>query len=164
MNLRCMYCQTMFGISRENMLIALQTMEAENLSHFDFHCPKCRRANRVEREKLELANPNWQETLKEMAKEAAKAEKEEKPAKAEKTCCQGQREMIKAVFFDLGGVIVRTEFQAPRQHLAERLGMEYEDLVKLVFRQPQQRAGFAWRDQQRRALGRSHQTAQAPGG
>jgi epoxide hydrolase-like predicted phosphatase len=44
--------------------------------------------------------------------------------------------MIKAVFFDLGGVIVRTEFQAPRQHLAERLGMEYEDLVKLVFDSP----------------------------
>lgn len=39
----------------------------------------------------------------------------------------------RAVFFDLGGVIVRTEFQAPRQHLAERLGMEYEDLVRLVF-------------------------------
>jgi len=44
--------------------------------------------------------------------------------------------MIKAVFFDLGGVIIRTEFQAPRQHLAERLGMEYEDLVKLVFDSP----------------------------
>lgn len=40
---------------------------------------------------------------------------------------------IRAVFFDLGGVIVRTEFQAPRQHLAERLGMEYDDLVKIVF-------------------------------
>jgi putative hydrolase of the HAD superfamily len=40
---------------------------------------------------------------------------------------------IQAVFFDLGGVIVRTEYQAPRQHLAERLGMEYEDLVTVVF-------------------------------
>ena len=40
---------------------------------------------------------------------------------------------IKAVFFDLGGVIVRTEFQAPRQQLAERLRMEYDDLDKLVF-------------------------------
>jgi epoxide hydrolase-like predicted phosphatase len=44
--------------------------------------------------------------------------------------------MIKAVFFDLGGVIVRTEYQAPRQHLAENLGMEYEDLEKLVFAGP----------------------------
>ena len=70
MNLRCMYCQTMFGISRENMLIALQHMETESLNHFEFHCPKCRRANRVERKKLELANPNWQETVQTMAKEA----------------------------------------------------------------------------------------------
>lgn len=40
---------------------------------------------------------------------------------------------IRAVLFDLGGVIVRTEYQAPRQHLAERLGLEYDDLVKIVF-------------------------------
>lgn len=40
---------------------------------------------------------------------------------------------IKAVFFDLGGVIARTEFQAPRQKLADRLGMDYDDLNKIVF-------------------------------
>jgi len=44
--------------------------------------------------------------------------------------------MIKAVFFDLGGVVVRTEYQAPRQYLADDLGLEYEDLVKLVFGSP----------------------------
>lgn len=85
MNLRCMYCQTMFGVSRDVMLIGLQTMEAEKLSHYDIYCPKCRRANRVERKKLELANPNWQEALKKMAKEATKAEKEQAaPEKKEK--------------------------------------------------------------------------------
>ncbi len=40
---------------------------------------------------------------------------------------------IKAVFFDLGGVIVRTEYQAPRQHLAESFGMDYDDIDKIVF-------------------------------
>jgi len=40
---------------------------------------------------------------------------------------------VKAVYFDLGGVIVRTEFQSPREHLAERVGMTYEELVTLVF-------------------------------
>jgi epoxide hydrolase-like predicted phosphatase len=40
---------------------------------------------------------------------------------------------LRAVYFDLGGVIVRTEFQAPRQHLAERLSLEYDDIVKAVF-------------------------------
>ena len=43
---------------------------------------------------------------------------------------------IRAVFFDLGGVILRTEYQAPRQHLAERFRMEYDDIDKLVFGSP----------------------------
>ena len=40
---------------------------------------------------------------------------------------------IRAVLFDLGGVILRTEYQAPRQHLAEEFGMDYEDIDKIVF-------------------------------
>lgn len=40
---------------------------------------------------------------------------------------------ICAVFFDFGGVIQRTEFQAPRQQLAQRYNMDYDDIDKLVF-------------------------------
>lgn len=40
---------------------------------------------------------------------------------------------IRAVFFDLGGVIIRTEYQAPRERLAERLNTTYEDLYRVVF-------------------------------
>ena len=40
---------------------------------------------------------------------------------------------IDIVFFDLGGVILRTEHQAPREHLAERLNVSYEDLIRIVF-------------------------------
>ena len=40
---------------------------------------------------------------------------------------------IQAVLFDLGGVILRTDYQAPREHLAERLGLSYEELAHLVF-------------------------------
>lgn len=40
---------------------------------------------------------------------------------------------IGAIFFDFGGVIQRTEYQSPRQHLAERFGMDYDDIDKLVF-------------------------------
>lgn len=43
---------------------------------------------------------------------------------------------IRAVFFDFGGVIQRTEYQSPRQHLAQRFGMEYDDIDKLVFGSP----------------------------
>ncbi len=31
---------------------------------------------------------------------------------------------------------MRTEYQVPRQHLAERLNMEYEDIVRIVFDSP----------------------------
>lgn len=40
---------------------------------------------------------------------------------------------IRAVFFDFGGVILRTEYQAPRQKLAERFNMDYDDIDKFVF-------------------------------
>lgn len=98
MNLRCMYCQTMFGVGREVMLIGLQTMEAEKLTHYDVYCPKCRRANRVERKKLELANPNWRESLKEMAGEAAKAApaKEDSPAKGKPAATSASKEKKKS--------------------------------------------------------------------
>lgn len=43
---------------------------------------------------------------------------------------------IRAIFFDFGGVILRTEYQAPRQQLAERFNMEYEDIDKAVFGSP----------------------------
>lgn len=40
---------------------------------------------------------------------------------------------IRAVIFDFGGVLVRTEDRGPREQLAERLGMTYEQLSDLIF-------------------------------
>jgi len=40
---------------------------------------------------------------------------------------------IRAVIFDLGGVLVRTEDRHPRAELARRLGMTYDELSRLVF-------------------------------
>lgn len=83
MQLRCTYCQTMFAISRDEMLAALEHLEEQKLKYYDAHCPKCRRANRVERLKLELAYPNWKSDLKALAKQAAAQAPEAKaPAKA----------------------------------------------------------------------------------
>lgn len=78
MQLRCTYCQTMFAISHEETLAALQHLEQEKLKYYDAHCPKCRRANRVDRLKLELASPNWKAEIKSIARAAV----EEKPAEA----------------------------------------------------------------------------------
>ena len=41
--------------------------------------------------------------------------------------------VLRAVFFDLGGVILRTEFEAPRERLAERFGLTYDELSRRVF-------------------------------
>ncbi len=40
---------------------------------------------------------------------------------------------IRAVYFDFGGVLVRTEDKAPRTRLAERLGMGYKEVEGVVF-------------------------------
>ena len=40
---------------------------------------------------------------------------------------------IQAVIFDFGGVLVRTEDRAPRQELADRLGMTYDEVNELIF-------------------------------
>ena len=80
MQLRCSYCQTMFAISRDETLAALEHLEEHKLSFYDAHCPKCRRANRVERAKLERTFPDWQKTIQTMANEAVKAEAAEKSA------------------------------------------------------------------------------------
>jgi hypothetical protein len=71
LQLRCTYCQTMFAISRDETLAGLERMEEEKLKFYDAHCPKCRRANRVERIKLEFSYPGWRNEIKKMAKEAA---------------------------------------------------------------------------------------------
>lgn len=43
---------------------------------------------------------------------------------------------IKAIVFDMGGVIFRTEDRSPRQALAARFGMSYTEMSDLVFSSP----------------------------
>src|SRR5689334_9412071 len=66
MNLRCAFCQTPFTLGRIEKLIALQHMETEKLSHYDAHCPRCRKATPVERQKMEITFPNWRDALHEL--------------------------------------------------------------------------------------------------
>ena len=80
MQLRCTYCQNMFSISQEEMLAALEHMEENKLAFYDAHCPKCRRANRVERARMERFFPDWKKAIKTMEKDASQAETAEKPA------------------------------------------------------------------------------------
>ena len=69
MNLRCSFCQTPYTIGRLEKLDALQHMDANNLTHYDAHCPRCRRATPILRQKLEMTFPNWRDALKELEAE-----------------------------------------------------------------------------------------------
>jgi epoxide hydrolase-like predicted phosphatase len=65
---------------------------------------------------------------------------------------------IKAVIFDYGGVLMRTEHSKPRTRLAARLGMTYDELDDLVFDSPSAiqammgeiTAGEHWRELQKK--------------
>jgi hypothetical protein len=70
MNLTCFYCQTPFTLSMEQKIAALRKMHAENLHHYDAHCPRCGRANAISRERLEMFTPGWEEAIKEPAMQA----------------------------------------------------------------------------------------------
>src|SRR4030095_6839218 len=91
MNLRCAFCQTPFSIGRMEKLAALQQMYAENQTHYDAHCPRCRKATPVLRQKLEMTLPDWRDALHELeqqteASPASAAKLEAAPApKAEST-------------------------------------------------------------------------------
>jgi hypothetical protein len=82
MNLRCIYCQTPFTLARTEMLGAIITMNEKHQSHYDAHCPRCRRANSISRQRMELFFPNWQDAAKQLASEPPPAPKAEAPASA----------------------------------------------------------------------------------
>ena len=64
MNTRCSFCQTPYTLSRLEMLDALQEMDTKKLNHYDAHCPRCRRATPVTRQRMEMFFPNWRQALK----------------------------------------------------------------------------------------------------
>lgn len=90
MNIRCTYCQTPFTLSRVAMLDALQEVDSQNLSHYDFHCPRCRRANPIPRKRLEMAMPKWREDLKAFEAEMKKNPQQEAPAPGAEPVAQAE--------------------------------------------------------------------------
>ncbi len=63
MQIRCTYCRMTFSLSREDILYALNKISQEDLKFFNFSCPSCRRANRVNASRLQQALPNWRDLL-----------------------------------------------------------------------------------------------------
>ena len=82
MNIRCAFCQTPYTLSRVEMLDALQEMDSQNLTHYDAHCPRCRRATQIPRQRMEMAMPKWRDELKEFEAEMKEHPQQAAPASA----------------------------------------------------------------------------------
>jgi len=65
MQIRCSNCHRPFAISRDNIHAALDVVFEEDLQHYNVQCPHCRRTNRVSREELLRAAPNWEREKRE---------------------------------------------------------------------------------------------------
>jgi hypothetical protein len=59
MQIRCYSCHTPFSLNRETIHAALDHLTSEDLQHFNAHCPRCRKANRISRQQLLRAAPEW---------------------------------------------------------------------------------------------------------
>ncbi len=79
MNIRCAFCQTPYTLSRVEMLDALQEMDAHKLTHYDAHCPRCRRATQIPRQRMEMFMPRWIDELKAFEQEMKEHPQHEAP-------------------------------------------------------------------------------------
>lgn len=81
MQLKCTYCSTPFALSNDQVAQAIEILKKDPHGHYDAHCPKCRRANKLPRRMFEL-NPVYRrmlETPTEPAEEISEPANEEEP-------------------------------------------------------------------------------------
>ncbi|RPI32532.1 MAG: hypothetical protein EHM70_08735 [Chloroflexota bacterium] len=64
MQIRCYNCHKPFALGKEEVHTALNTVTEENLGHYNAYCPHCRKANRVSRDELLRAAPDWKREAK----------------------------------------------------------------------------------------------------
>lgn len=60
MQIRCFNCHKPFALGKEQIHAALDELAAEDLGHFNAHCPHCGRVNKVSRSDLQRAAPTWE--------------------------------------------------------------------------------------------------------
>jgi len=59
MQIRCYHCHKPFALGRDAIHQALQEMTEGDMGHHNAYCPHCGRANRVSRQELLRAAPDW---------------------------------------------------------------------------------------------------------
>lgn len=59
MQIRCYNCKMPISVSQATVNMALNIIHEDDLVHFDFRCPKCKKTNKVSKEQLLHAAPGW---------------------------------------------------------------------------------------------------------
>jgi phage FluMu protein Com len=59
MQIRCQHCHKPFGLAKEEVHAALDMLESEKHGHYNTQCPHCRNTNKVSRDDLLHAAPEW---------------------------------------------------------------------------------------------------------
>ena len=54
MQLKCTYCSTPFALSNDQVAEAIDILRRDPNGHYDAHCPRCRRANKLPRRTFAL--------------------------------------------------------------------------------------------------------------
>jgi hypothetical protein len=65
MQIRCYNCHKPYALGKEAVVNAIEQVTAEDLSHFNVPCPHCRKVNRVSRDELMRAAPDWEKVVQE---------------------------------------------------------------------------------------------------
>jgi phage FluMu protein Com len=65
MQIRCYHCHKPFALGKEAVHAALELITTSDMNHFNAPCPHCRRVNRISRQELLRAAPDWQKQPKE---------------------------------------------------------------------------------------------------
>jgi len=67
--MRCFKCQTLFVVKTDEIKSALETLQAEKFKHYNSHCPKCGRSNKISAAQLKKALPNWKPSEEQVSEE-----------------------------------------------------------------------------------------------
>ena len=62
MQIRCYHCHKPYALNKEAIHAALDHLAAEALGHYNAPCPHCRRMNRISRQELQRAAPEWEKS------------------------------------------------------------------------------------------------------
>ena len=79
MQIRCYHCHKPFALGKDVVHAALENMTLSDQNHYNANCPHCSRANRVSRDELMRAAPDWSADKQQVESPAEEPQAESKP-------------------------------------------------------------------------------------